>query len=214
MLLLTCLVWAGCGSASVDPAAPTTQTPAVVSRVTAQATQTVNLSAGWNAVSFQGMPLQQLSAPPAVAGFVFWDGTSYQLNSLTLANANAGDGANRGFWVFATAATSMTYTATDVSGTSFNLRAGWNLVGFPARQLTSGASIVTRRDGAAVPIESVLLPGFYQLNPDGTTSLVEMNRGGTITPGRPYWVFASAPVNISWGVVSPQPSPTASARLT
>lgn len=207
----------GCGSGGPGspPAAPT-GVPNFKSETNpiAHATDSVSLQPGWNALGFRGLPVTAVNTTE-VAGFAFFNGTAYETTSLTVEEINRGEGTRRGLWVFAVSPTTMNYVATDVVNvtTTSTLRAGWNLLAFPSSAPVPGNSLVVKSGGSVVTLTSVILPQFSQINPDRTYTTVDVSTGGSLTPGRAYWVYAASPVTLSWGTgpsASPSPSPGAS----
>lgn len=158
----------------------------------------VPLSSGWNAVGLQGAPVSLLNAPSAVSGLAWYDGQGYQTASVTVGEVNT----RRAFWVFATSATTLSYTASDVQASSLTLREGWNMATFPAVRAVPGANLQCRipGEGGPVPLTSALLANFAEIQADGGTVFVDVTAGGQLTPGRVYWVYARIPVTISYGV--------------
>lgn len=124
-----------------------------------------------------------------------------------------GGGTRRGFWVFANAPTTIGYSATDPTAVETELHSGWNLVAFPAPSPVAGSSLVTRSNGSVVPLGSVLLPQFTEIQPDRSYRPVDVSAGGSLTPGRAYWVFAASPVTLSYGASSAETSLEATLRL-
>ncbi len=174
----------------------------------AQAQTTVPLNQGWNGVAFQNAQVTDLGTNPAIAGQATFDGTAYQTGQLTPAAVNAGDGTRRGFWVFATGATNLTYTGQGQSN-SLTLRSGYNLVSFASSSPIT--ALTAQVNGQTVPLGSVVLTTFTQIDANGQYTPVNVGSGGTLQPGRPYWVFANGPVTLGWGNgPAPSPSPAGS----
>jgi len=170
----------------------------------AQAQVTTPLNAGWNGVAFQNAQVTEITANGSLAGQATWDGTAYQTGSLTPAAVNAGDGTRRGFWVFATQGTNLTYSGTG-QGSSVTLRPGYNLVGFASS--TPISQLTAQVNGQTVPLGSVVLTTFTQIDASGQYTPVNVGSGGVLQPGRPYWVFANGNVTLSWTTTSPSPTP-------
>ncbi len=170
---------------------------------------TVTLNPGWNAVAFQAAQLTNVSANPAIAGVAFWDGTAYQVRNLTAADLNASGGGRRGYWVFASSATSFTYSATDDSqGNLVNLGNGYNLVSFANSANFAASTLTASVNGTSVPLGQVVLPTFYEIGADNSYTPVDASTG-TIRAGRPYWVFASGAVTLRYGGTAlPSPLPS------
>lgn len=166
------------------------------------------LQPGWNAVGLRGLPVTSLSGTN-IAGFAYWDGTAYQTKSLTVEEVNANGGTRRGLWVFATGTGNITYSATDPTAVSLDLKAGWNLVAFPNTTPLQGHDFVARTSPTTiVPLGQVLLPQFNEIQPDRTYRQVDVTTGGSVQPGKAYWVFASQSVALSYGGSTPTPSPS------
>ena len=70
----------------------------------------VSLIPGWNGVAFQAQQISAISANSNIAGVATFANGTYQLGNYALTDINAGTGADRGFWMFANAATSFTYS--------------------------------------------------------------------------------------------------------
>jgi len=211
-LVLTTLVSlaaAGCGSGNSGPgeaAGEAVRPKEVVGAAFTGATD--NLQPGWNAVGLRGLPVTSIQGTN-IAGFAYWDGTAYQTKSLTLEEVNANGGTRRGLWVFATGTGNITYSATDPSAVSLDLKAGWNLVAFPYTRPLQGHDFVARISPTTiVPLGQVLLPQFNEIQPDRTYRQVDVTTGGSVQPGKAYWVFASQSVALSYGSSTPTPSPS------
>lgn len=192
------MVLSGCGSS------PTTES--VVSsaparaRVTAADGVTASLRPGWNAVGLQVQRVSAVTEGPT-AGLAFWDGTSYQTRAVTPETLNEGEGTRRGLYLYATEAGSLTYAGTsDSAGRFVELKTGWNLVSFA----TPTAFPLTDLR----PLDSVLVP-FTEIQPDGSYRTVD--RGGSLQPGRAYWVYAAGTTRLTWEGSAPTPSPTPAA---
>ncbi len=199
---------AGCGtsgeSASAGPRGVSAKSDATASFSGA----TDILQPGWNAIGLRGLPVTAIQGTN-IAGFAYWDGTAYQTKSLTLEEVNANGGTRRGLWVFATGTGNITYSATDPSAVSLDLRAGWNLVAFPNTTPLQGPNFIARTGpNTTVPLGQVLLPQFNEIQPDRTYRQVDVTAGGSVLPGKAYWVFASQSVALSYGGSTPTPSPS------
>lgn len=170
---------------------------------------TVTLNPGWNGVAFQAAQLTNVSADPAVAGVAFYDGASYQVRNPTAADLNAVGGGRRGYWVFATGATSFTYSATDDSqGNLVNLTNGYNLVSFANSANFAASTLTASVNGTSVPLAQAVLPTFYEIGADNNYTPVDASTG-TIRAGRAYWIFASANVALRYGGTAlPSPLPS------
>lgn len=155
----------------------------------------VSLNAGWTPVAFTNPQLTSLSAGPAAVGLAWWNGTSYSVDTFTQENINA-NGGHRGYWVFATAATNISYSgAVDDQGT-VGLQDGWNLISLAGAGPVPGANLTVTVGPQPVPLNSVLFRTFYELQPNGTYQTVDVTSGGSLKAGRPYWVYAKG-LNLS-----------------
>jgi len=211
--LLSLLTLAGCGTSSSEVSSePERVSTRSEGEATAAFSGTVTLpTEGWNAAGFAAETVSTLSAGPGVVGFAYWDGTAYQTRSLTPEELNAGAGTRRGMWIYTTNPASLSYTGTAASSVSSELRSGWNLLAFPGSAPIPGASLVARANGSVVPLGSVVLPQFSEIQPDRTYRVVDVSAGGTLTPGQAYWVFAASAVTLSYGgtpTASPSPGST------
>jgi len=228
-LLLLALLTAACGNnsgtavntpSSGPPGPPTGKLTASKDAGGATTSSIVNgvnlpLNAGWNGVGLQCQQVTQLNTNPLVPGMAVWDGSTYVIRNFSVTDINAEQKARRGFWVFAIAPTLVTYSGIDDGlGNFVNLGAGWNYVNFTTSVPFPGAGFSVTKDGSSVPLNSVVLPQFSQVNSDNTYTQVDVNGGGTIQPGRPYWVFAATAVRLEWPNPTPGPSPTPSGTPT
>ncbi len=204
---LSLLVVGGCGGGAdgfsqLQP--PSARLKGVAS---GQSGFTVNLRTGWNALGFQQLRLSAVNAPAAVLGMSFYSGNEYTTKPLSVAEVNAA-GTSKGFWVFATAPTSFTYSGTDGSP-DCPLVAGWNLVSFPSLTDVQASTLVARRAGLVVPLNSVVLPQFFEIGADSAYTAVDVSSSGALLrAGRAYWAFASEAVTLSYTGTTPAPSPS------
>lgn len=228
-VLTLALLTAACGNnsgtglnapSSGPPGPPTGKLAALKDAGDASTSSVVNgttifLNPGWNAVGLQCQQVTELNSNPLIPGMAIWDGSTYVIRNFSIADINAEQKARRGFWVFAIVATSATYSGVDDGlGNFVNLGPGWNYVNFTTSVPFPGAGFSVTRDGASVPLNSVVLPQFTQVNADNSYTQVDVNAGGTIQPGRPYWVYAGAAVRLTWPNPTPGPSPTPSSTPT
>ena len=205
------LLLVGCGPTSLSEE-PSSEAASLAAKAPVGANVgpvTVSLNAGWNAVGFQAASLTSVNAGSAVAGMAYYDG-GYHIGSLTMAEANAGEGTRRGFWIYATAATTFTYSGTEAAGVALNLKSGWNLVAFPTTTNIAGAALICRRGGQPVPLTSYLLAQFYEIGA-GSNTPVDVTAGGTCKPGKAYWVYALDTVTLGYGSAPASPTPTPAA---
>lgn len=198
---------AGCGSGTKGGGTTTTDGGAVSARseiASTVANVTVPLAAGWNGVGFRSQQVALVNPPAAITGMAFFDGTAYQTRNFTSADVNLAGGGRRGFWVLANQATSFTYSGTDTGANFVDLTPGYNLVSFATDQDIPGSSVTASQNGQAVPLSSVVLPIFSEIQPPATYVSVDVTTG-TLRAGRAYWVFANQAVRLN---LPPNPSPS------
>lgn len=216
-ITLSALV-AGCGTADPPSVASPNQPATVVVARAASGSDigsgpttsslvsnvTVPLVSGWNSVALQCQRVTAVSSNPAIPGFAFYSGGAFQTASFTAAELNAGAGGQRGLFVRAESATSFTYSGQDDGpSTSVDLVSGWNLVSFTNSSDVPGSSL-------SGPLGTVVLPNFQQINADNSFTEVNVQNGGILRAGRPYWVFATGAARLTLGSTpSPSPSPAA-----
>lgn len=153
---------------------------------------TVSLNAGWNAVAMQRELLTTLNGTNIAALATLVDG-AYQTRPFALDDINGGqDGTRRGFYLFATGATQFSYTGRDDSqGSYVNLKNGWNLTGFVSPSDFPASRLAARQGNNTVPLSSVVLPLFQEIQPDNTFRPVDVAApGATIKAGTAYFVFS------------------------
>ncbi len=201
-------VLGGCGAVDQQAASPTASTATdIAARATAASlvnNVTVPLQPGWNGVALQSQRVTDLSSNPAVLGFAFYANGAFQTASLTAAELNVAPGGKRGLFVLAQSPTSFTYSGDDDSQGNFvDLVSGWNLVSFTTSSDVPGASL-------SGPLGTTVLPIFQQVNADNSFTAVNVQTGGTLRAGRPYWIFASGAARLTLASApSPSPSPAA-----
>jgi len=205
LLLTSCAQTPDAGTPPGPPAPPAATFKSEDARTPAALVGDVSvpLLAGWNAVGLQVERVTTLAGTVSVAGVASFNGSGYVTQSLTAPNLDG----RKGLWIFATTATAFTYSGEASDTPSLTLTAGWNLVSFMNREPQPGSSLIAHQDGQTVPLGSVVLPTFTQITNDNRYATVDVTRGGVLQPGRPYWVFAQAPVTLSW-----TPAPPGQAR--
>lgn len=118
--------------------------------------------------------------------------------ALDVDSVNWGQGTFRGCYVYSTMRQTLTYMADDgLRPNQLDLGAGWNLVTFPTPAFVSAGGLAVFERGQPVPLESVLLPTFYENKAEGCFP-VDLAAGTAVTAGRPYWVYAARPCQICW----------------
>lgn len=176
---------------------PTPQPSATPAPSPQTGTVTVNLNAGWNGVGFERQQVTTLNTTSAIAGMATFDGSAYQTTNFNPTEINAGDGTRRGFFVFATGATSFNYAgAQDTKGNFVNLKSGYNLVTFVTSTNVAGSSLKAFQGSTEVPIGSVVLPQFFEIQPNNTYATVDVTAGGSVKPGKAYFVFSLGTVQL------------------
>jgi hypothetical protein len=135
---------------------------------------TLNLSAGWNMVSFPVIP-SNASFANIFTGVGYyqvlaWSGTSY----VTPANATAG----QGYWVLVLSTTKLNVTGVPVESYERDLPAGWSMIGGIYNATVNAASV---------------FPSYYQLLTWSGTGYVSAT---TIEPGKGYWALVLVPTHI------------------
>lgn len=172
----------------------------------------VPLNAGWNAVGFQAQRLTSVSAPQ-VAGTADWNGSTYVVGALTAEGVNG----RRGYWVFANAATTLTYSGTDDGlGRFVDLTInGYQLVSFATSVDLPLTSVTATQNGQSVALASVV-GAIFEIGPTNQYTAVNL-ANGLLRPGRAYWVFANTAngtVRLNLGSApTPSPSPASVSSL-
>lgn len=166
----------------------------------ATGTVSVSLNNGWNGVGFERQQITTLNTTSSIVGLATFDGAAYQVASFTANDINnTGDGTRRGFYVFTTGATSFNYAGgTDGKGNFANLKAGFNLVAFPTGTTIPGSQLKTFVNNAEVPLTTVLLPTFFEIQPNLSYTSVDVSSTGTLKPGKAYFVFSQGAVQIRY----------------
>jgi len=160
---------------------------------------TISLASGWNGVAFQTQRVTSVSSNPSVAGVATFDGAGYATGNADPATINAGEGTRRGFFLFATAPTTLVYSGQDDGQGNFvNLRSGWNLCAFVGSAEVPGSALRALVAGEPRSLGSVVLPQFSEIQPGGGYATVDVAAGGRLTPGRAYWVFSLGSVRLTW----------------
>lgn len=219
-MLLVLPLAAGCGSTggsadsaitptSSAPAPPTgapVGTRAIASKQDPSVEAVVNnvqvtLNPGWNAVGLQAQQVTSLTPGAGIAGLATFNGTGYTTGNFDAATINqAPDRARRGFWVFNNGAgqTSFTYSGNDDGQGNFvNLVQGYNLVSFCTATDIPGNQITASVNGTTVPLGSVVLPQFTEIQANNQYVTVDVQAGGSVKPNRAYWVFANGSVRLN-----------------
>jgi parallel beta-helix repeat protein len=142
---------------------------------------TLNLSAGWNMVSFPVIPSNTTFASIfSGAGYyqiVTWSGTSYidaKAQSMTV---------GKGYWVLVLSKTTLNMTGMSVRSFELDLPAGWSMIGSIYNATVNGDTVFPP-------------PTFYQLLTWNGFSYVDAKPVG-IEPGKGYWALILTPTHIT-----------------
>jgi len=195
------------GAAPAPPTGAPVNTRAIATKADPSVESVVNnvnvtLNPGWNAVGFQAQQLTALTPGAGIAGLASFNGTGYTTSNFDTATINAApERARRGFWVFNNGATNTSFTYSgndDGQGNYVNLVQGYNLVSFCTNVDISGPQITASVNGTTVPLGSVVLPQFTEIQPNNTYVTVDVQApGSTVKPGRAYWIFANGNVRLN-----------------
>ncbi len=175
----------------------------------------VSLNPGWNAVALQCQQVTSLAPSSSIVGMAVFNGTGYTTQDFNITNLNGGAGAGRGqaVWVFASAATSFTYSGND-PGTpgviDLNIN-GYQLVSSCSNANVAGSSLTATRNGQSVPLGTAVLPQFVEVGAGNQYTTVDVQSGGVLKPGAAYWVYANTDggaVRLHYPVASASPTPT------
>lgn len=184
----------GCGQAPQSGGPPERATARLAAHELTD--RTVALQAGWNALGLRCQRVTAVSTNSQIAGMATFSGRQYEFHNLSAFDLNQGEGGRRGFWLYCTAATSLTYSGGDDSrGAYINLQNGWNLVSLGGDSDLSGPDLLALVDGQAVPVGSRVLPDVYELGEGNRTTVVNLLTG-TLRAGRAYWMFANGSVQL------------------
>ncbi len=219
-IMMLALTLTGCGSAGVDSlqGAPALPATAVVQRsldtpADAKGDQefSVELHAGWNSVGFRTVKLTRLESDASLTGLVWWDGTKYQEGAVSM-DAVQRAGTSHGFWIQATAPTTLRYAGQQVyygSRAQLPVNRGWNLITFPSDVEVTPKSLKAWRDITPAPFQ----PGaFYPADGGGPVNVEDR----PFQPGVAYWVYGEESLTVTYPVrhgspgepdVPPPPAP-------
>lgn len=202
LLTLGLLLCAGCNGPASSASAPAPEGPVSLNRVASAGPAStvtnvsVPLTPGWNPLGLQCQRVTTLGVTPSIAGAATYAQGAYSVTPLDAATLKG----RQGLMVFATAATSLTYSGNDDGQGNFaDLEQGWNLVSFCTDQ-----DLPTSR---LSPLPAGVLSTFYLAT--STQNLpVDVATGGTLKAGGAYWVFATAATRLTLTTPAPSPSPT------
>jgi hypothetical protein len=181
-LCLVTLLLTGCGAA---PEGATSAAPPAEVVSTRQEGLTLPLKAGWNLVGFRCAEVTAIVPDPALAGLAWWDGQVYRTGPVTADQVNRA-GVNRGFYLYATQATALSYAGTQRepgARLGIKLEAGWNLVSFPT--------------------------DVHQVAADHHVLGLE-----NLVAGVPRWLYATQALVLTWSPTPAAPSPSPEAAAT
>ena len=145
-----------------------------------EVTQTISLAAGWNLISFYTLPddasienvfgnnISKVSIIKNDDGF-YKPGKADKLQSLT--ECKFGEG----YLVKATSAFTLSVSGTEATSTTINVKAGWNLIGYPKSTAASAASVLSKYS------ELKDLQGAQTTLTPGKGYYIKMNSNSTFT---------------------------------
>jgi len=138
---------------------------------------TLQLSAGWNQVSFSIIPANPdfSNILSGISGYqaVTWNGTSY----VTATSVDAG----RAYWILVLSAQTINMLGAVSNTCTLALNPGWNMIGGVFGQSLSASSVFTSG-------------GYYQLD---TWTGTGYQTTTTINDGQGYWVFVLTATDIT-----------------
>lgn len=136
----------------------------------------LNLSPGWNMVSFQMIPsnssFSSISSNVGYYQVLSWDGNGY----VTPTTAEAG----KGYWILVLKTANIILTGQPVNSYQLNAQPGWNVIG----------SI----NGKSVNAYYLFSGQFYQLLTWNGSQYVTAT---AIEPGKSYWLLVTTPTNVT-----------------
>jgi hypothetical protein len=153
-------------------------------------TQTLNLKAGWNLVSFY-VEADDMT-PPIV--FAPIEGKLLQIKNLTdsydpnrpsFLNNLSSLSVKDGYWLKVSEDVSLDVEGSVLSGASINVKSGWNLVGYPRSSGEGVADELTSLGNTVVQIKD--LGSSYD-----PSRLSFLNTLSTMAPGSGYWLNVDA----------------------
>ncbi len=191
--------WEGSLTGSTNPVSITMNTNKVITAYFTQITANVKVYAGWNFISVPLVPLDTTTAnvldDSAGDGLTTWDivykydaadaDDQWKINIAAaptlsdLANIDHEDG----LWIHITNTGdgNLTFTGTRPTSTAITLRAGWNLIGYPANDDDAGYDVGDLKlDTGATIVESYDKGGTYLLQ--------EMSNAYVLKKGEAYWI--------------------------
>jgi hypothetical protein len=195
--------WSGDLNGSTNPNTITMNSNKSITATFVQITYTVNLTQGWNLVS---VPLIQsntsiqsvLSNISGKYDIVQWYNASDTLDHWktysTFKPSSQNDLSNVnhtvGFWLHTTMACNLTVYGPRPTSTNINLKAGWNLVGYPARNDSTYNVTQLKAGTGATKVEGIDLTSPYRTK--------ELVGSDVLKRGRGYWVLV--PSDTIWTV--------------
>jgi hypothetical protein len=136
----------------------------------------LNLSPGWNMVSFQVIPnnssFSSIFSNVSYYQVLSWNGNGY----TTPTTAEAG----KGYWILVLKTANITLTGQPVTSYQLNAQQGWNLIG--------------GINGKSISTANLFGGSFYQIQTWNGNQYVA---SGTIDPGKSYWLLVTAPKNLT-----------------
>jgi len=162
-------------------------------------TQTLNLKAGWNLVSFfveaDDMTPATVFAPIHDKLLLFKSPTELYDPSLSFLNTLSSLSVKDGYWLKVSEDVSLDVEGTVPSGVSINVKSGWNLVGYPRSSGEGVADELTSLGNTVVQIKD--LGSSY--DPSIPSFLKTLS---TMAPGSGYWLNVDADGTWTVGTVA------------
>jgi hypothetical protein len=154
---------------------------------------TLTLRPGWNAVGFSARPAS-LTVNPSVPAMALSEPSGYRVEPPRLEALGPG----RACWLFAQAATTLAWTGEPSSHGWVDLTPGWNLVALPGLTPIPGDVLRASADGQELALGLAILPQVYEIRADGTQARLDLSAGGSLTPGRPCWIFSNRALRLAY----------------
>jgi hypothetical protein len=149
--------------------------------------QAVSLRPGWNAVGLNVTHLQEvLTNPEVTAVAALGAAGNYTMGPPGVA---AFTPTTRGYWVLASAATTLVYQGTLDPEKRAAVAPGWNLLAFPG----GAAELRAFADGVPVELSTVIYPELLEIQPDNS-----YRQASAPVAGRAYWVYGWRAGELRW----------------
>ncbi len=163
----------------------------------------LQLDAGWNFVSMDLMPWQDLDnmindeemgIVDQYTRLMYYDAEMDRWSSYVPGRAEHFNGLEHweytiGFWIYITEETSLTYLGYEIETTNMTLYPGWNMIGIPS----------SAEGNHEVPVE-VTRVGYFDLAAEYNISYYHDPENFTFEPGQGYWVYNGASEEVQWEI--------------